>query len=203
MQPHLTATEVRFCRHSEPVFEPVSLRLVGGCLLIVTGKNGSGKTTLMRLLSGILAPFSGSVERSGSVSFIGHRPGIKKELSCLENLEFASRFYSRERESGGLTPHQALGKVGLGRHIRQLAGQLSAGQQRRLGLAKLLVAPTQFWLLDEPYTSLDVEGCDWVDALLEEHLSNGGGAIVSAHQRRPHLPQPMAEVVIHPWGQLA
>lgn len=187
VKPYLVASQVSFHRHSEAVFQPIDLCVLPGALCVVTGANGSGKTTLIRTLAGILPISEGSLERNASIAFIGHRPGIKDDLNCLDNLSFMQRFYPRHPARATLSPHQALKQVGLGHNIRRLAGHLSAGQRRRLALARLLVAPADVWLLDEPYTSLDTEACQWVDELLNTHLASRGAAIVTAHQRQPVL----------------
>lgn len=196
MNPFLVAREVSFYRHNEPVFQPVSLSLSGGALTVLTGPNGSGKTTLIRLLAGILHPSEGSIERHGTLAFVGHRLGLKSDLDCVENLEFAQSFYSASLDRPALEPLEALDRVGLISVRRQLAAQLSAGQQRRLGLARLLVAPADLWLLDEPYTSLDADACEWLDALLVEHLDQAGSALVSTHVRAPNIPHPTHQSVV-------
>ncbi len=197
MKPFLVADQISFHRHNEPVFQPVSLSLTAGSLTVLTGANGSGKTTLIRLLAGILSAHEGTIARHGTLAFLGHRLGLKSDLDCVENLEFARAFYPASPERSALSPLDALDRVGLITLRRQLAGQLSAGQQRRLGLAKLLVAPADLWLLDEPYTSLDADACRWLDALLDEHLGQSGSALVSTHMRMPELPHPMHQLVVH------
>ncbi len=187
MKPYLIASQVSFHRHSEAVFQPVDLCLLPNALCVVTGANGSGKTTLIRMLAGILPTSEGTLERNTSIAYIGHRAGVKDDLTCFENLGFMQRFYPTHPTLPALSPHQALKKVGLARQIRRLAAHLSAGQRRRLALARLLVAPADVWLLDEPYTSLDIDACQWVDKLLDNHLSTQGAAIVTAHQRQPVL----------------
>ena len=199
MQPFLTATQVTFHRHNERVFHPVNLRLSSGEVALITGENGSGKTTLIRMLAGIVKPSEGHLDCHCIRSFIGHDPAVKPELSCIENLAFFQRFYPQTQAQLARPILDALRRVGLGHRIHHLAGQLSAGQRRRLGLARLLVAPADLWLLDEPYTSLDVSGCEWVDQLLADHLAAGGAAIVTAHQRQPNLPVTSHTVSIKAW----
>jgi heme exporter protein A len=196
MEATLSAIDVGFCRHNETIFEPVTFQVAAGSLALVTGPNGCGKTTLIRLLAGIISPSHGQINRQGIVFFLGHLPAIKNELSCLENLEFARHFHERTPHHPMLSPHEALIKAGLYDKIREPAQTLSAGQRRRLGLSRMLVAPADIWLLDEPYTSLDIEGCEWVDSLLDRHLSQGGAAVVTAHQRRPMLSAAITEVNI-------
>lgn len=187
MKPYLTATQISFHRHSEAVFQPIDLELYQKSVCVVRGANGCGKTTLIRTLAGILPATQGSLQRNASIAFIGHRAGVKDDLSCIENLIFMQKFYPKQPNRRVLTPHQALKQAGLAPHIRRLAGHLSAGQKRRLALARLLVAPADIWLLDEPYTSLDTHACRWVDELLDRHVADQGAAIVTAHLRQPSL----------------
>jgi len=180
----LEAHQATFTRAGEAVFEPVDLTLPGGQALIVRGVNGAGKTTLLRLLAGILRPATGEVIRHAPVAFLGHHAAVKGDLSCRENLNFRRRFAAA---ASGLEPAHALARVGLAGLGLRPARSLSAGQRRRLGLAALLVAPAAVWLLDEPYASLDDEGCGLVDELLAEHLGHDGSAVLSTHQRQPQI----------------
>lgn len=173
-----------FSRAGEPVFEPVDLSVAGGQALVVRGANGAGKTTLLRLLAGILRPAAGRVERHAPVAFLGHLAAFKGELTCRENLDFRRRFAAA---GSGLSNSRALARVGLAGMGLRPARTLSAGQKRRLGLAGLLVAPAAVWLLDEPYASLDDDGCALVDALLAGQLGRDGSVVLSTHQRQPQL----------------
>ncbi len=188
----LKARQALFTRAGQAVFRPVDVDLVGGEALIVRGANGAGKTTLLRLLAGILRPASGLVSRHAPVAFLGHQAAVKAELSCRENLDFRRRFSA---PISGLDSSRALARVGLAGLGLRPARSLSAGQKRRLGLACLLVAPSAVWLLDEPYASLDDDGCSLVDALLAEHLGRDGAAILSTHQRQPELGQHPSRVL--------
>jgi len=184
MRTLLETRQATFLRSGEPVFEPVDLALGGGQALVVQGTNGSGKTTLLRLLAGILRPASGTVERHAPISFLGHLAAVKGELSCRENLGFRRRFHAT---GSGMSSSRALARVGLAGMGLRPARTLSAGQKRRLGLACLLVAPAAVWLLDEPYASLDDDGCALVDALLIEQLGRDGSVVLSTHQRQPDI----------------
>lgn len=176
----LTASQVSFQRAGEPVFAPLDLSLDVGETLVVLGPNGCGKTTLLRLLAGILRPAEGHLDRCAATAFLGHLPAFKADLNCRENLGFVQRFHG----SDGLSPGQALARLGLAGFGLRPARTLSAGQKRRLGLAGLLVARRPIWLLDEPYASLDVDGAELVDDLLDEQRRHGG-IVMSTHQRRP------------------
>ena len=180
----IKARQATFARNGEAVFAPVDLTLGPGEALIVLGPNGCGKTTLLRLLAGIIRPWQGEVTRSCTPAFLGHLPAFKGDLSCRENLAFQRRFHGGGQ---GLDENRALARVGLAGLGLRPARTLSAGQKRRLGLAGLLVAPRELWLLDEPYASLDDAGCNLVDGLLAEHLAAGGAVALSAHQRKPIL----------------
>jgi len=183
MSPCLVSRQLSFQRCGAAVFNPVDIELACGQVLLIVGANGSGKTTLLRLLSGILKPTAGTIERSHRCAFIGHTPALKADLSCRENLHFIKAFHGPEGSAIG----PALGRVGLPRMGRRLARTLSAGQRRRLALAGLLVAQRPVWLLDEPYSSLDHDGTQLVDALIDDHTANGGCVVLSTHLRRPGL----------------
>lgn len=190
----LLAEGLGFSRSSDLVFEPVTLRLMRGHALVIAGPNGSGKTTLLRLLAGILAPSCGQLERRGSRAFLGHLAAFKGDLSVRENLEFTARFCAHP----GISANQALVRVGLAGLGLRPARALSAGQKRRVGLACLLVARRDIWLLDEPYASLDEVGGELVDSLLKQHLAEGGAVALSTHQRQPRLASEPARLQIRP-----
>lgn len=193
MRTLLAARHATFSRAGEPVFETVDLSLGGGRALVVQGANGSGKTTLLRTLAGILRPSAGTVERHAPVSFLGHLAAVKGELSCRENLDFRRGFNA---SASGMPSNRALARVGLAGLGLRPARALSAGQKRRLGLACLLVAPAAVWLLDEPYASLDDDGCALVDALLSQQLGRDGAVVLSTHQRQPVIDAPTDTIVV-------
>ena len=199
MNPLLQAAGVGFTRSGELVFEPVDVALQAGQALVVSGPNGSGKTTLLRVLAGILAPAVGRLERNATLAFLGHLAAVKGDLSCRENLEFSRRFSGQP----GLSINQAMARVGLAGLGLRPARALSAGQKRRVGLAGLLVARREIWLLDEPYASLDDAGGSLVDSLLEEHLAAGGCVALSTHQRQPQLSCDVDRLVIQPAARQA
>ena len=163
-----------------------------GTLLQLTGANGSGKTSLLRIIAGLMMPARGEIrwqgtriqslaeEYSRSITYIGHRNGVKEELSSLENLCIASGLAGAElsREDA----RQALKQIGLGGREHLPARFLSEGQRRRSALARLLTCGTTLWLLDEVLASLDHAAGTLIESVIGEHLNNGGMAIVATHQ---------------------
>lgn len=158
----------------------------------IQGANGSGKTSLLRILCGLSYPSDGEVHWRGrdiqtqrahyfsEMAYLGHCLGIKSELSALENLRVNLaladvRFEEVEIEN-------ALARVGLAGREEIPARALSAGQKQRIAWARLLACPTTLWILDEPFTALDVSGVALVRSLLEQHLERGGMAVLTSHQ---------------------
>jgi heme exporter protein A len=156
--------------------------------LLVEGDNGSGKTTLLRVLAGLLQPTGGTVRIGGvpgdreavarHVALLGHQLGHKGELTALENLHFAMGLFGRRADAD---PEAALDEVGLAGYEDQPARAMSAGQRKRLALARLRLLPAPLWLLDEPFANLDLEGIALVNRLVERHLADGGGALITSH----------------------
>jgi heme exporter protein A len=154
--------------------------------LAVTGRNGAGKTTLLRLVAGLIEPAHGNIELSGGppdltvaeqAHYLGHRDALKPALSVSENLQFWHAFLG----GNGASIPSSLDAVGLGGLAHLPAGYLSAGQRRRLSIARLLAAPRPIWLLDEPTAALDTAGQDRLAELMRAHLAGGGILIAATH----------------------
>jgi heme exporter protein A len=171
-------------RGHRPVFSGVDFSAASGELLAVTGPNGAGKTTLLRLIAGLIRPIAGTIVLEGGdgelstgqqAHLIGHQLEVKPSLSVAENLRFWSEFL------GGETLEAGLEGFGLERVAGFPAGVLSAGQRRRLLLARLLVAQRQIWLLDEPTNGLDQASRKRLAQHMQAHLDAGGLIIAATH----------------------
>lgn len=186
--PLLQAEGLAFARNDEPVFGPLDFTLNAGDVVLVEGDNGSGKTTLLKVLSGLLTPNSGRIRLNGEdltlarlshqVALLGHLGGLKLDLTALENLRFAIGVFGLRSAAA---PLPALASVGLEGYEDVPVRSLSAGQKKRVALARLLLVPAALWLLDEPYANLDKSGIDLVNRLLDAHARRGGAALVTSH----------------------
>lgn len=172
----LSLENLAAARGGVTVLRGLTLRVEPGQALILRGPNGSGKTTLLRTLAGLQAPVEGSCEvPPDSVAYAAHADGLKATLTVAENLEFWARIY------GGPAIDHALAALDLTALTRRRAGELSAGQKRRLGLARLLVTNRPVWLLDEPTVSLDTASVALFAATVRRHLAGGGLAVIATH----------------------
>jgi len=188
----LEVSKLGCVRGDRRLFSGLDLALPAGTFLQVTGPNGSGKTSLLRILCRLLAPAEGEIKWQGedirslgeeyftSVTYLGHRHGVKDEFSGIENLRISNALngieISNERARG------VLERMGLAGRDSLPARLLSEGQRRRVALARLLTCGTKLWLLDEVMTSLDKGAIALIRSLIEEHLAGGGIAIVATHQ---------------------
>jgi heme exporter protein A len=179
-------------RGDRRLFSDLSFAVKPGTFVQLTGANGSGKTSLLRIIAGLLTPESGEVhwqgakigslaeEYSRSITYIGHRNGVKDELNSLENLRVASGIAGKPVTQAAA--QEALATVGLSGREHLPVRFLSEGQRRRSALARLLTADTKLWILDEVLASLDQAAGKLIDSVIGEHLSKGGIAIVATHQ---------------------
>ena len=186
----LRVEKVHVWRGDRHVLQGVSLRVGEGELLHVSGPNGTGKTTLLRVVSGLLRPEQGSVWWRGKtisgaatdyqieLAYASHEPALKSDLTALENLRFMVGLKRRVAIS---ELKACLERTGVAGCADLPARVLSAGQRRRVALARVLAFRAPLWVLDEPFTNLDTAGSVLVTALLEEHVQQGGLALVVAH----------------------
>lgn len=177
-------------RDDRVLFSNLDFVLEPGQTLLLEGRNGSGKTSLLRILCGIRLPETGTVNWCGEdiislgpiyhehIAYVGHRDGLKLDLTAMENLVMARGLGSPNPDTG---PEAALLRVDLYGFEDIPTRNLSAGQQRRLALARLLVTRAQLWILDEPFTSLDKYGIELVEELFLEHISRGGMLAMTSH----------------------
>jgi len=161
------------------LFRDISFRVAAGEWLAVRGPNGGGKTTLLRCVAGLTRMDAGEVSRDGDFIYAGHLPGIKDDLTAEENL--AGSLTLRGVEASPRAVLGALREVGLERRRSLPARRLSAGQRRRIGLARLMLDPAPIWILDEPLTALDDAGQALFGRLLARQLDRGGLALLATH----------------------
>ncbi|MCR9112699.1 MAG: heme ABC exporter ATP-binding protein CcmA [Rhodobacteraceae bacterium] len=172
----VTVTDLSVARGGVRVLEGVSFDLAPGAALVLRGPNGIGKTTLLRTIAGLQPPLSGQVEAApDSLVYAGHADGIKPTLSVRENLSFWAQVFGKKDISA------AVEAFDLGALIDRPGGLLSAGQKRRLGLARLLVTGRAVWVLDEPTVSLDVDAVAMFARVVRAHLAAGGSALLATH----------------------
>ena len=172
----LALKDLSVARGGVPVLVNVSLIVEAGKAIILRAPNGAGKTTLLRTVAGLQPPLSGTIEGAeDDVAYAAHSDGLKTMLSVAENLRFWADVFGNDDVESALTAFR------LHDLSDRLAGTLSAGQKRRLGLARLLVTGRPVWVLDEPTVSLDVEAVKMFSATVEAHLSRGGSALIATH----------------------
>ena len=186
----LEARELACSRGAATLFRDLSFGVAPGEWLALRGANGSGKTTLLRCIAGLTRPDAGEVLWDGRAAgpasafraqfvYAGHAAGVKDDLSAAENLR--DTLCLRAAPTAELAMREALAQVGLDKRRHLPARRLSAGQRRRIGLARLALDPAPLWLLDEPLTALDDEGERLFSGLLERHLARGGLALIATH----------------------
>lgn len=179
-------------RDEKVLFEHLSFNIDAGELVQIEGRNGTGKTTLLRIITGLADRDEGEIywnkvnieedrdSYHSDLLFLGHQTGIKRELTAFENLHFYQSVHSAKNSKEDI--YQALVQVGLvGREDVPVA-KLSAGQQRRVALARLWLSEQKLWILDEPLTAIDKQGVKVLEALFLNHAENGGIVILTTHQ---------------------
>jgi heme exporter protein A len=172
----LSVTDLSIARGGIPVLQGVNFTLASGATLILRGPNGIGKTTLLRTIAGLQPPLRGHInlERE-AMAYAAHADGLKSTLTVTENLTFWAQVFGTD------TIEAAMQAFDLTPLADRSAGALSAGQKRRLGLARLLVTGRPIWVLDEPTVSLDVDAVALFVAAIRTHMQNGGSALIATH----------------------
>jgi heme exporter protein A len=182
----LSGRGIRCVRGGREVFSGLDFATSSGEALAVTGANGSGKTSLLRIIAGLLALTGGSLDLQGGEAeltlaeqahYLGHRDAIKPALSVRENLSFWRNFLGGEVFDAG----QSLNQVGIEHTADLPAAYLSAGQRRRLSIARLIAVRRPIWLLDEPTSALDAAGQTLFTEVMRDHLARGGIVIAATH----------------------
>ncbi|WP_051786209.1 cytochrome c biogenesis heme-transporting ATPase CcmA [Endozoicomonas numazuensis] len=188
----LEVAKLRCERDDRVLFSNLSIQLSPGELLQIEGCNGAGKTTLLRVLAGLSGDYRGQVIWRGqklsrvyadfrlSTFYFGHKPAVKTELTPVENILWRSSL--RNESYSEQSVFSALEHVNLAGYEDIPCGQLSAGQHRRVALADLSLSTTPLWILDEPFTAIDVDGVAWLEQRLAQHISEGGAVVMTSHQ---------------------
>jgi len=186
----LSANGLTCIREERILFESLDLEVKAGEILQIEGPNGVGKTSLLRILAGLSIPFDGEVNFHGmsitsakesfhqNLLYLGHLPGVKGEMTAQENLEFNLAMHGLNTNSA----EETLENVSLLGFEDALASHLSAGQHRRIALAKLWQSNAPIWILDEPFTAIDKLGIKKLEQLFIDHVQNGGCVILTTHQ---------------------
>jgi len=203
----LETVDLECTRGERLLFAGLAFTVAAGHCLHVAGENGAGKTSLLRSLCGLLAPTQGEVRWGGAdirklredywqtLAYVGHLNGVKDELTALENVRFAAAMAGRH--AGEDVARHALDAVGLAGFETSQARALSQGQRRRIGLARLYLArEAKLWILDEPFTALDVRGVAALSTLIGEQLERGGIVVLTTHQEVP-LPGRVRRLDLH------
>ena len=188
----LEAHDLKCVKGSTELFSNVHLELQSGEALVVEGSNGSGKTSLLRILCGFNYPADGEITWNGEsveghesyqqqISYIGHASGVKLDLTVIENLVFAQRLVGSDRTEAEIK--EIIRAVGLFKQRNILTRKLSAGQKRRVALARLQLEERQLWILDEPLTALDRDFVTEFEMVLKNHLEQKGMLIVTTHRK--------------------
>jgi heme exporter protein A len=188
----LAADNLVGVRGERLLFEKLSFKLSSGSVLYLQGANGSGKTTLLRIICGLSKPYEGAVNWCGEnintlaedyhrhVLYIGHLPGIKEDLTALENLRFSLALSGLDVSEDKAT--EVLKELGLARGLNLPTRMLSQGQKRRVALARLWLQDLPIWVLDEPFTALDSGAANMLKQKIEAFANDGGIVVMTTHQ---------------------
>jgi len=172
----LVAHNLAVARAGVPVLEGVSFTLTAGRALVLRGPNGIGKTTLLRSVAGLQPPLQGQVKAApDAIAYAAHADGVKPTLTVAENLAFWAQVFGTD------AVETAIDRMNLRALTERRAANLSAGQKRRLGLARLLVTGRPVWVMDEPTVSLDVASVALFGDVVRDHLAAGGSALIATH----------------------
>ena len=176
----LEATQVAIERGDRRLLSDVDFSVSGGEIWQLVGANGVGKTSLLRGLAGVARlGVTGEIRHAGAFLYLGHASALKSSLSPVDNL----RWHAASDVTASVSQIcEALAAVNLAGYEYRPVGSLSAGQQRRVALARLLLSDAPLWLLDEPFTALDVAGCEWLEACVRRHVNAGGATVFTSHQ---------------------
>ncbi|MDH2895798.1 cytochrome c biogenesis heme-transporting ATPase CcmA [Rahnella sp. PAMC25617] len=178
-------------RDERTLFSGLSFTIEPGEMVQIEGRNGAGKTSLLRILAGLSSPEAGEVRWQGvntrrqrdvfhqQLLYLGHQPGVKSVLTAYENLAF---YQSVNGTASADAIYQALENVGLLGYEDVTVAQMSAGQQRRVALARLWLSDAPLWILDEPLTAIDKQGVSTLIELFEQHAQRGGMVLLTTHQ---------------------
>ena len=187
----LRGTDLGCVRGGRRVFVGINFNVAAGTPMLLTGANGAGKSSLLRLIAGLIHPEHGVVALQGGddeltvgeqAHYLGHLDPLKGALTVMENLAFWVRFLNAAAASGEREAiERSLDTVGLSDLADVPAGYLSAGQRRRLSLARMVAVPRSLWLLDEPTTALDAASQQRLDGLMRTHLGDGGLIVAATH----------------------
>jgi heme exporter protein A len=172
----LTVHAIQVSRGAISLFSEVSFAVSAGQLLVIAGGNGVGKSSLLAAAVGLLTPAAGAIRRQADVFYLGHKRGLRHDLTVLENLQQDIR-YTVDRAQLAV----GLNACGLSQLLDRPLRALSAGQQQRVALAKLWLTPAPLWVLDEPLEALDAAMRAVIEAHVEQHLVQGGAALIATH----------------------
>jgi heme exporter protein A len=178
----LNVSQLTCERDHRYLFENLSFSLNAGDLLQIEGGNGAGKTTLLRILGGLYTDYSGSVlwDLASQPLYVGHKPGVKDLLSARENLIWLAGLRQADVDTEAID--EALAEVGLRGYEEVLCGAMSEGQRKRVNLARLYLLQAQAWILDEPFSAIDRQGVERLEARMQNHIDAGGVLVLISHQ---------------------